>query len=73
MKKNRLIHQLIKKLIYQHVLLFTLNLIHVLCIVIIQVLPNYNYNYYVYLFNQNKFIEIISAINTNHEYIYFCN
>jgi type IV secretory pathway component VirB8 len=73
MKKNKLIHQLIKKLIYQHVLLFTLNLIHVLCIVIIQVLPNYNYNYYVYLFNQNKFIEIISAINTNHEYIYFCN
>jgi len=62
MKKKRLIHQLIKKLIYQHVLLFTLNLIHVLCIVIIQVLPNYNYNYYVYLFNQNKFIEIISAI-----------
>jgi len=35
---------------------------HALCIVIIQVLPNYNYNYYVYLFNQNKFIEIISAI-----------
>ena len=62
MKKNKLIHQLIKKLIYQHVLLFTLNLIHVLCIVIIQVLPNYNHNYYVYLFNQNKFIEVISAI-----------
>lgn len=45
----------------------TLNLIHVLRIVIIRILPNYrimNYHYSMYLFNQNKFMNIISLIKS---------
>jgi hypothetical protein len=43
----------------------TLKLIHVSCIVIIQILSNYrskNYYYSTYLFNQNKFMNVINLI-----------